>query len=332
MKRVLKIIPWIITFVALYYVAQGIQWEAFFTHFKVANKFWIVVAILLTFFSYVLRSYRWQFFFEKRGVLTFMESIKVVFIGFLMNNILPARAGEIVRAHTGAKIAGTKRTLVLATIASERLVDGLTISFYLGLCFFGLRHVSSKLTYVAGIFLLAAIGVVFVLLIRKKLFEIVETLSKRFDSKFISYAADRFQVFINGLAPLCRIKTFIPITIWSLSIWAVELSVYIAVVNAFNVTLSPFHCILFMVAVNFSSLIPSAPAGVGVIEAFAVGVLMTINFAPELQTPAEKQTLALAMVITQHVIQFTVVGIFGLLSLISLRDKVGDFRNIKDDE
>ncbi len=331
MKRILKIIPWIITLVALYYVAQGIQWEAFFTHFKVANKCWMSIAILLTFFSYVLRAYRWQFFFEKVGLLTFMQSIKVVFIGFLMNNILPARAGEIVRAHAGAKLAGTKRTLVLATIASERLVDGLAISFYLGLCFFGLRHVSSGLTYVAGIFLLAAVGVVFVLLIRRKLFEIVNALSKRFQNKLISYAADRFQVFINGLAPLCRLKTFFPIVIWSLSIWAVELSVYIAVVNAFNVTLNPFHCILFMVAVNFSSLIPSAPAGVGVIEAFAVGVLMTINFAPDLPKP-EKQTLALAMVITQHVIQFSVVGIFGLLSLISLRDKVGNVRNIEDDE
>ena len=194
MKKVLKIVPWIITIVALYCVAQGIQWEAFFTHFMVANKFWMSIAILLTFFSYVLRSYRWQYFFEKPGMLTFMQSFKVVLIGFLMNNILPARAGEIIRAHAGAKLAGTKRTLVLATIASERLVDGLTISFYLGLCFFGLRQVSPGLTYVAGIFLLAAIGVVFVLLIRRKLFEIVEKLSKRFENRFSAFHTKKTQI------------------------------------------------------------------------------------------------------------------------------------------
>ena len=53
--------------------------------------------------------------------------------------------------------------------------------------------------------------------------------------------------------------------------------------------------VIFLVTVNFSSLIPAAPGGIGVIEAVTKAVLVSVGVDPE---------LALALVITQHVMQY----------------------------
>ena len=84
-------------------------------------------------------------------------------MGFFVNNLIPARMGEFVRAHLGGRATDQSRSTVLATIAGERLADGLTISlifstlFSIGATteeFSGAR----ELSYVAFMFLLAAFG------------------------------------------------------------------------------------------------------------------------------------------------------------------------------
>ena len=72
-----------------------------------------------------------------------------------------------------------------------------------------------------------------------------------------------------------------------------------------------------MVAVNFSSLIPSAPGGIGVIEAVASAALVSIGVPRE---------LALVMVLTQHVIQYIVVCIPGAIMTLSWRARLEKMR------
>ena len=331
-KIIINTIPWLITVTALYFLLKDINWSEFQASISKADGLWLSLGVLLTFLSYIVRAYRWQFFFEKKGVLSYFSSLKVLFLGFFMNNILPARAGELVRAHAGARVAGTKRTLVLATIASERLVDGLTISAFFLCCGFKLAsdEISSKLFYVAVAFALVALSVVATLTLRERIFFFAECIARHFHNTISDYAQNRLQVFINGLTPLCKRQTLIPVIIWSLAIWSLELSVYIVISKAFGVILSPAQCVLFMVAVNFSSLIPAAPAGFGVIEVAAVAVLMSLQFYPEMP-PDVKHATALSMVLSQHMIQFFVVGIFGLGSLLLLRKQIGTLRSLKDD-
>jgi uncharacterized membrane protein YbhN (UPF0104 family) len=95
----------------------------------------------------------------------------------------------------------------------------------------------------------------------------------------------------------------------------VELAVYWQVSSAFHQPLELPKCVLFMVAVNFSSLIPAAPGGLGVIEAAATAVLVSVGLEHE---------KALTMVLTQHVLQYLVVGIPGIFFLSTWRKSVRD--------
>ena len=327
MKRVLLrvVLPWLITCVALYLAFRGVQWGLLWSHVKSAHLGYILLAVILTAFSYVLRSARWPLLFPSTS-LPFWSSYRVLVLGFFMNNILPARAGELVRAHLGGKVTGEPRTLVLATVASERLADGLTISLMFAsiIMFLGRGHLDAEyaqnLMYVAYLFVFAALGVISVLLVRGKIFSLVDHLASKLNHKASTYTLSRVQIFINGLSPLCSPGRALIIACWSALIWGVELGVFAAVGAAFNDAPLPLSSVvLFLVAVNFSSLVPAAPGGFGVIELFAKKILLSVGVASD--------ELALSMVLVQHVIQYAVIGVPGAFLLATLRTQLQDMQS-----
>jgi len=320
--RLKSLLPWLITVFALYIAFRDVEWETFFAHARSANVTWLALAFALTGVSYLMRSRRWQHFFPE-PVLTYKKSATALILGFFMNNILPARTGELVRAHLGSRLSGKTRTLVLATIASERLADGLTISaifliFTIGL---GDTQLSRNLYLVVGLFALVAVGVMSLLLIKDRIFSLANNISTRFNNKASRYTADRFQIFIEGLRPLFSVRRFPMLILWSILIWGIELTVYYYVTVAFNYPLPLSYCALFLVAVNFSSLIPAAPGGFGVIEAIASAVLVSVGIEKE---------LALTMVISQHLIQYFVVGIPGIFLTLSWKKRLEEIRQEKE--
>jgi uncharacterized protein (TIRG00374 family) len=321
-RFLLKIaLPWLVTVGALYLAFRGVEWELLVGHLKGVKVGALIGAFVLTVLSYVLRSARWPRLFPDPKI-SILSSWRVLILGFFMNNILPARAGELVRAHIGGKVSGESRTLVLATIASERLADGLTISVMFAgiILLFGTGHLdphyARNLLYVAYLFGLIALAVVAVLWMRTPLFNVADALTRRLDTKASTYALGKMRTFVEGLSPLCSPRRALLISLWSSVIWTVELGVFYSVSRAFGTSLPLSATVLFLVAVNFSSLVPAAPGGFGVIELVAKNVLLSVGVA--------SGELALSMVLTQHVIQYAVVGIPGAFMLATLRSQVRD--------
>lgn len=313
-RKIFKVIPWLITACALYYAAYDLDWNQFWHHVRHASIEYVVIAFLCTAISYVARSYRWRYFLLNRSA-PFVDAAKTLILGFFMNNVLPARTGELVRAHMGSKVFQARRTEVLASIASERLADGLAISLMLVTFALGLggEEISQELLGVVAIFFGAALLVIIMLKVRTQIFSVAERIAEKFDHRATSYAANRLQVFIEGLLPLFTPTRIPPIVLWSILVWGVELLVYLFIMLAYQVPLSLPVCVIFLVAVNFSSLIPAAPGGIGVIEAVTIVVLESVGVSRELGLP---------MVITQHVIQYFVVGIPGILIMVTWKSKL----------
>ncbi len=311
---ILKVVPWLITIVALYVAFHNVRWELLIDHLGDGDPLLIFAALLLTCCSYLMRARRWQFLFPEK-IMNFVPAVKVLLLGFFMNNVLPARAGEFVRAHIGSKVTGATRTLVLATVASERLADALMLSamFVLFALGQGNHDLSQKLLYAALFFAVIAIAVIVTLLLRNQIFGLIGRLNTKIDNRASNYTFERVQIFINGLAPLFSPHKLPALVLWSIAIWLVELFAYILITRAFDTHLPLSLCVLFLVAVNFSSLIPAAPGGIGVIEACASTVLFSVG------VPYER---ALTMVITQHVIQYLVVGIPGAFIMATWKKQI----------
>lgn len=314
-KLLISVLPWLITILAIVYVCQGLDWQAFFKHARTGDLRWLFFAMCITGLSYLLRSYRWLLFFPGKTLLSYVNAVRVLILGFFMNNILPARTGELVRAHMGARVSGEKRTLVLATVASERLIDGLTLSLLFLMFSPGLNNtkIASNLFIVACLFAAITVGVFITIFLRTHIFKFVDLLARKINHRYTDYAFSRMQLFINGLTPLANPAKLPAIVILSIVTWGMELLVYFSVSEAFAVNLPLPALVLFMVTVNFSSLIPAAPGAIGVIEAVTTTVLVSIGIEKE---------LALSMVLSQHIIQYLVVGIPGLIVLSTWKKQV----------
>lgn len=309
-----QFLPWVITAVALYFTFRDIDWSLFVTHIVNADALLITVAILLTTLSYFLRGRRWQSLFPEK-VMGYGDSTRVLVLGFFYNNILPARAGEFVRAHLGSQLTGLSRMIVLATIASERLIDGLTISlmFVLFALNIGDQELSKNLFIVAAGFVLITILVLLTLAFREKFFKFADKILERTQRNSVSYAVKKLKMFLEGLSPLCSWKRAPYLAAWSAIIWCNELLVFYLVTHAYGGNVPLPECVLFMVSVNFASLIPAAPGGLGVIEAVGTAVLSSMGVPRE---------LALTMVLTQHVVQYLVVGIPGAFLTLTWRSRL----------
>lgn len=294
----------IISGLCLVWLFSSVEISLIVEQLKQADYRFILFALFTTVISYTIRSFRWIYFFEKVAP-SFSNAFCCLIYGFFMNNVLPARMGELVRAHVGGRLMGLSRAHVLATIAAERLADGLVISLIFAVCYLTssqeIYH-HAGLLYVSYIFLAASIFTATILWQQKIVFHYLERLSLVLPGHLSQYSIRRAKRFMEGLAPLFQIKRFIIISTLSLIVWGVELFVYYQVSRAFNVNLSLSGLSIFLVAVNFSSLIPAAPGGIGVIEAFATFILTKIGVSKE---------TAFAMVVTQHLIQIIVVGIPG---------------------
>ena len=290
------------------WISRSVSGPEIMDRLRNVNPFLLFLAFVTMSLSYVLRGIRWRDFFRFNPPNLY-QSYRCLMIGFFVNNILPARMGELVRAHVGAKACKQSRTHVLATIAAERLFDGLTISLIFAVFFpafasAGEAKEESAIFYVAYLFLLAGVCTVAVILMRHPLFRLLERLNERIPGKASTYTLTRIGRFIEGLEPILRPATFFKLSLMSLLIWFVELIVYYQVTRAFGVELDIAGVTLFLAVVNFSSLIPSAPGAIGVIEAVATVALEHIGVP---------RSTALAMVGTQHLMQMIAVGIPGTL-------------------
>jgi len=319
----------LVSALCFWWVFSSVEGDEIFDRFHNVKIGYLLLAVLATFGSYVLRSIRWPFFFEKNPP-TFRSSFDCLIIGFFMNNVLPARIGEFVRAHIGGKATNQSRSTVLATIAGERLADGLMISLLFALLFtfgspVGNQHVGMTEVYaVAYFFLFAGTATVVMLLMRSKIFSLLEYFQTIMPGNVSKYTLLRVQYFIQGLSPLLRPGRVLVLTLFSASVWLLELFVYYLVSLGFDQPMSIGGLSLFLAAVNFSSLIPAAPGGAGVIEVFGTLALERIGI--------DRET-ALAMVASQHLIQFFVVGIPGAsLFFLKLGGKLPDPREDAEEE
>lgn len=291
-----------------------------------ANYFWVALMVGCVLVSYTLRTVRWRRILLPARAVPVRSLLPVLFIGFMANNLLPARIGELVRAYALGQKTGLSKSLGLATIVVERLCDGITLVVALGVValLFPLPAWGREAGYVAGGLFFVVVAISLAVLAREDqalrlLARLVRPLPERFSRMIEAKAAS----FVTGLSAFRSGSNLVVIAGWSLVIWSVEATSYILVLRSFQPSLhggSPVvAAVLMMVMVNLGSLIPSAPGYIGVFQFF--GVLSLSAFG----VPAG---VALAISIVSQAVQWSIVTGIGLIFVaresMSLKMLTGD--------
>ncbi|MGH7658266.1 MAG: lysylphosphatidylglycerol synthase transmembrane domain-containing protein, partial [Gemmatimonadales bacterium] len=89
----------------------------------------ILGAVIIATGTFGIRLIRWRILLRGEGDrhLPWIPLWHAVAIGFMSNNVLPLRAGELIRSYTAARLTRTRVTAALSSVAVERLFDGVAV-------------------------------------------------------------------------------------------------------------------------------------------------------------------------------------------------------------
>ncbi len=290
----------------LYLAFRGQDLGGIWSALKRANYWYVVPAVAIYFAGVWVRSLRWSFLLRPVQRFSARELFRVVVIGFTANNVLPLRTGELVRSYVLSSRSRVRNASALATIAVERIFDGLTmLSFVLiASLSIGLTSQVRDVTVVGGLLfgtILAGLVVVSAGRFRAWLIDVAML---RLPDRVGNPVRRAAHSFFDGLGILRSREDLVLVCLTSIAAWVLEATVYALISVGFGLGLSPAAILLVTAVANLATLVPSSPGYVG---AFEAGVLLALAGAIGIQ-----HDLALSYAIVVHAALYFPITMIGL--------------------
>jgi uncharacterized protein (TIRG00374 family) len=292
----------------------------------------ILPAIALYFVALFFRSLRWQFLLTPVSRIPVARLFPVVTVGYMANNLLPARLGEIARAYYLERREGLSTSTGLATVVVERIYDGLTLLFLVALAvpfliFGGLvdgSGTTSEITWaivggITALVFITAIVVLTLIALKPGFGGFIERLANLLPKPLRPKARELILLFIEGLSVLREPRRHLGLFLLSLPVWLLEGSMYLIVALSFDLP-SYFEpaamvipvVILVTAVSNLATSIPSSPGSLGTFEAPAVAALALVGLGAGTNGG---EGVAGAYAVLVHVTALLPVTVLGLLYL-----------------
>lgn len=278
---------WLGVFISVLFIwlaLRGLQLDEFWNAVQKANYVWLIPGIGVYFVGVWVRAWRWHYLLKPIKEIPTKTIFPITTIGYMGNNIYPARAGEVLRAVILKRKEGVSVSASLATIIVERIFDGVVM---LGFVFVNLPELA-KLTsasgFVGNIQQVAVIGtgifigalIVFLvaamfpqMTARIGLWFIQRLTPKKLHERIIGL----MNKFLDGLASLRSPWNVLMVFFTSVIIWLLETGKYWFVMHAYDFTVSFFALMLMNGIANLATTIPSAPGYIGTFDAPGIAVL-----------------------------------------------------------
>ena len=294
MKKKHLVIGLLIVILASYYAFKNVSLSELSNALQSVHYIYLIPAVLLVALTFLFRAIRWRYLVSSVKEVKTSDLFSPLMIGF-MSNILPARAGEFIRAYLLGKKVNISFSASFATIFVERLMDMLIFLFLLvGVLFYsadifpkaadGTDH--RLLGYMVKFGWISFIGSIcifaFSILLQYKkdlAMKIVDFFTKPLPVKWSEKIVNMVHSFTDGLKILKDPKGFIASLFWSLMVWVAAVLVYYPIHLAFGIENQiPVMSSVIVVSLTvgiFISLFP-APAFLGSFQLACVVALHEI--------------------------------------------------------
>lgn len=285
-----------------------------------ANYIFVIPALGVYFFGVWLRAWRWRFLLRPMADIPTNRLFPIVVIGYMANDVLPARLGEIVRSYVIGEREGLSKAAAFSTIAVERLFDGLTMLAFMAIVgiFVPLDEtLRSILLFASAIFVGALAVVLAIALWQERALALIDRLLRILPLSLGQKISAIIGKFLVGLAALRSFRLSLSILLLSFGAWIAETTMYFIIALGFGFSISPGAYLLTTAVANLGAMIPSSPGYVGTFETFALASLRLFGLSAD---------VALSYILVVHVallVPVTLLGFFYLwrygLSLNKLR-------------
>ena len=268
----------LISLILIWYSLRGLNIKELTEVLAHANYWWLVPGIAVYFVAVWARAWRWHHLLKPLKPIPTNQLFPTVCIGYFGNNILPARAGELLRAAVLKKDEDIAISASLATIIVERVFDGVVMLGFVFINLSELARLTQSSGFIGDIRTLALIGTgiflgalaVFLGLAmypERSLSLVSRIVQRLIPEKYAEKILGLAERFLGGLASLRSPRTIFMVFVTSVVIWLLETAKYWFVMHAFPFQVSFFALMLMNGIVNLATTIPSAPGYVGTFDA-----------------------------------------------------------------
>jgi len=303
----------------LAWILHRINLREVWTHAQNANGLLLLLTVTIATLTFPVRTIRWRLILPDVDGrrLPWIPLWHATTIGFMANNLLPARAGEFARAYVASRQIPVRFSTVLASVGVERVFDGLVMLGLMAVAIaapsfpahalVGGRSLSTIVTSAAvlfGLVLLLALVVVHRPAPWLRLFERIagRLLPAHLAERLIRGAEGT----VAGLVVLKRPGRFAGVVLWSLVLWIKNAAAFAICFRAFGIDVPVEAAFLLQGIIGFGVAVPSTPGYIGVFEA---ATLVT------LQLYGVDSSLAVSYALTYHVTTFIPITVLGFWSL-----------------
>jgi glycosyltransferase 2 family protein len=281
--------------------------------FAGARYLFLIPSIAANLIGLWIRAFRWGVLLKPIRRVRMRDLFRSTVIGFMANNLLPARIGEFIRALVLSRKTGIGASASFATIVLERLFDGVTILLFL-LVTVGLLNLpfpdwlrKASVVSFGGLFLLLALLVALKLRTAAVL-RFSGAVLRPFPGTLRTRILALLESFAGGLQMLHDVKSVAAVAALSLCLWVFPaLSVHYAILSAdIHLPLAASFFVLVVLCIGVA--VPSAPGFVGTIQFVSV-VALDLFGVPKAQ--------ALSYSILFHLSQYIPITALGLFYFFS---------------
>jgi len=220
--------------------------------------FYLISAALLYALATAVRAERWHRILHLIGVEARRpDSYSLTTVGYMGNNVLPARAGEMLRVVLlDVRTRAGKRAL-LGTIVAERLLDAVALGTIFVVTVYGvldgdvLPTDRPLLIAGAGLLALAIAAGIFSVLRRRGALQRVRDFARP----------------LAGAPRALRSRTGATLLLVTFFLWALEGTVYLTVSRAVELDISTSGALYLVALTNFVAALPAAPGSIGTFDA-----------------------------------------------------------------
>ena len=220
--------------------------------------------------DYTLRIVRWKIILQSAGANASFRRCAPAFLGSMaLNNLLPLRAGDIVRALVFPVSLGISRATATASLVLERLIDLLALLACLGI---GIALAKNHGIPEAQQFWIAMFSVVSIatlaatILLAAPIARILTTLANTAERRKmprLSVLASKLSDLTASLAKMSELRVLLAVGSLSLLIWFGEAGLFLALLHGFGLPASPQAALVIMALATLATLAPSSPGYVG---------------------------------------------------------------------
>ena len=296
--RLMNMLGLLISIGALIWLARQFDLAELAASLRALNPLVLAPVPLLVLASFILRAQRWRLLVEHEPPIRYWHSFRALMIGYLLNNVLPARAGDFARALELGRTEKMSRTKVFATLVAERVVDLAATLAILSLVLLAYPALPAWLKQAGiAVAMLAAAAILVLLLAHlagpKRLPRMVALLTRYLPSRIGNKLDAMTLSALEGIAGMFRPGRAVGFISLTAVLWVIEVAVVFMTAQSMGLPLPPGNALFVLLVLAIGSMVPSSPGFVGTYEFFGVAALAQLGLLG---------AQALAFVVLLHVI------------------------------